>query len=45
MSIIADHEVVEVAMNGLLVWALIIVVVLLVVGAVVTLLRGRIDPP
>ena len=32
-------------MNGLLVWALIIVVVLLVVGAVITLLRGRIDPP
>jgi hypothetical protein len=32
-------------MNGLLVWALIIVVFLLVVGAVITLVRGRIDPP
>ena len=45
MSIVVDHVVVEVAMNGLLVWALIIGAILLVVVAVFTLLRGRIDPP
>jgi len=45
VSIIADHAWWRSHMNGLLVWALIIVVFLLVVGAVVTLLRGRIDPP
>jgi hypothetical protein len=32
-------------MNGLLVWALIIGIILLVVAGVVTLLRGRINPP
>jgi hypothetical protein len=40
----ADHDVVEVAMNGLLVWVLLIVVVLLVVGGVVALIRGK-EPP
>ena len=45
MSIIAGHDVMEVAMNGLLVWAIIIGTILLVVVAVVTLLRGRINPP
>jgi hypothetical protein len=45
VSIIADHVVLEVAVNGLLLWALIIGTVVLVVVAVVTLLRGRIDPP
>jgi len=32
-------------MNGLLVWAIIIGITLLVVVAVVTLLRGKINPP
>jgi len=44
VSIMADHDVAEVAMNGLLVWALIIVVVVLIVAAVVGLLRGK-EPP
>ena len=44
MSIITDHDGVEVAMNGLLVWILLIVVLLLVVGGVISLIRGK-EPP
>ena len=44
VSIITDHDVVEVAMNGLLVWILLIVVLLLVVGGVISLIRGK-EPP
>jgi len=35
---------VEVAVNGLLVWTLLIVILVLVVAGVVTLLRGK-EPP
>jgi hypothetical protein len=38
VSIIAEHEVVEVAMNGWLLWGLVLPI-LLVVAGVVTLLR------
>jgi hypothetical protein len=38
VSIIADHDVVEVAMNGLLLWGLVLPI-LLVVAGVVTVLR------
>jgi hypothetical protein len=38
VSIIVDHDVVEVAMNGLLLWGLVLPI-LLVVAGLVTLLR------
>jgi hypothetical protein len=44
VSIAADHDVVEVAMNGVLVMALLIAVAVLVVAGVVILLRSK-EPP
>jgi len=44
VSIIADRDGVEVAMNGLLIWALLVVVAVVVVAGVVSLLRGK-EPP
>ena len=44
MSVAADHDVVEVAMNGFLVMALLIAVAVLFVAGVIILLRSK-EPP